>query len=65
MKTFLIVLMALCMVAVLVSLLLGLVNLAKPNHDPGKSNTLMRYRVMFQGAALLVLLVLMMLYRSS
>ena len=65
MKSFLVGLMILCMVAVLGSLLLGLVNLAKPNHDPAKSNSFMRYRVLFQGAALLVLGVLMMLYRSS
>ncbi len=65
MKSVLLVLMILSMVAVVVSLLLGLVNLARPNHDPMRSNRLMRYRVVFQGAALLVFAALMMLYRSS
>jgi uncharacterized BrkB/YihY/UPF0761 family membrane protein len=65
MKGFLVVLMVLCMVAVVGTLFAGLFNLAKPNHDPLVSNKLMRWRVVLQGAALLMFVVLMTLYRSS
>ena len=65
MKTFLIVLMVLCMAAVLVTLFAGLLNLARPGHDPRTSNKLMRWRVMLQGAALLVFALLLSLYRAS
>jgi hypothetical protein len=65
MKTVLVVLMVLCMVAVVGTLFAGLFNLAQPNHDPRLSNKLMRWRVVLQGAALLVFALLMMLYRSS
>ena len=65
MKTVLIVLMVLCMLAVLGTLFAGLINLVRPNHDPRRSNTLMRWRVVLQGAALLVFALLLGLYRSS
>ena len=65
MKTFLIVLMVLCMLAVLGTLAAGMINLVRPDHDPRTSNKLMRYRVILQGAALLVFALLLSLYRSS
>ncbi len=65
MKTFLVILMVLCIVAVVGTLFAGLFNLAKPNHDPRLSNKLMRWRVVLQGAALLVFALLMTIYRSS
>jgi hypothetical protein len=65
MKTILIILMVLCMVAVLGTLFAGMLNLVRPDHDPRTSNKLMRWRVMLQGAALLVFALLITLYRSS
>lgn len=65
MKTFLLLLMGLCMLAVLGTLFAGLITLVRPNHDPRLSNKLMRWRVVLQGAALLVFALLLSLYRSS
>ena len=65
MKTVLIVLMVLCMLAVLGTLFAGLIHLVRPNHDPRTSNKLMRWRVILQGAALLVFALLLSLYKSS
>ena len=65
MKPFLIALMVLCMLAVLGTLFLGLFNMARPGHDPARSNVLMRWRVILQGAALLVFALLLALYRSA
>jgi hypothetical protein len=65
MKTVLVVLMILCMVAVVGTLFAGLFTMAQPNHDPRRSNKLMRYRVVFQGAALAVFAALMLLYKSN
>jgi threonine/homoserine/homoserine lactone efflux protein len=65
MKTFLVILMVLLMLAVLATLFAGLFTLARPNHDPMRSNTFMRWRVILQGAALLVFALLMGLYKSS
>jgi hypothetical protein len=52
------------MFATLGVLFAGLVGLAKGNGDPARSNQLMRWRVILQGAALLLFLLLMTLLRS-
>ncbi|MBX5454564.1 MAG: twin transmembrane helix small protein [Acidobacteriia bacterium] len=57
------VLLALVMIAVLGVLLAGVVGLAR-GEDPRRSNRLMRWRVILQGVALLLLLVLLELWRS-
>jgi hypothetical protein len=57
------VLLALVMIAVLGVLLAGVVGLARGD-DPRRSNRLMRWRVILQGVALLLLLVLLELWRS-
>jgi hypothetical protein len=55
MSTFLLILMALAMVAVLASLFAGLVSMARGGeHNRRNSNKMMRMRVMFQGLALLL-----------
>jgi hypothetical protein len=64
MKTFLALCVALLMFATLGVLFAGLVGLAKGNGDPARSNQLMRWRVILQGAALLLFLLLMTLLRS-
>ncbi len=58
MRVVLLILLVLTLVGVVASLFAGLVNLSRADHDPRTSNRLMRYRVMFQGAALLVLALL-------
>lgn len=63
MRTLLLILLVFTLIGVVASLLAGLVNLARTDHDPRTSNRLMRYRVLFQGAALLVLALLFSLLR--
>ena len=64
MKTFLALCVAVLMLATLGVLFAGLVGLAKGSGDPARSNQLMRWRVILQGAALLLFLLLMTLLRS-
>ena len=51
MQTFFTIAIALCLVAVLGTLVMGLVQMVRGN-DPRKSNKLMQQRVLFQGIAL-------------
>ena len=60
MTTFLIILVAAAMLATLGVLLAGVFGLARGS-DPMRSNVLMRWRVVLQGAALLLVLLLMAL----
>jgi hypothetical protein len=64
MKTFLALCVALLMFATLGVLFAGLVGLARGGGDPARSNQLMRWRVILQGAALLLFLLLMTLLHS-
>ncbi len=64
MKTFLTVLIVILMIATLGVLFAGLIGMARPSHDPARSNRLMRWRVILQGAALLLFMILMSLLRS-
>jgi len=62
-KTFLTILLVLVMLGVVGVLFAGLIGLARePN--PERSNRLMRWRVILQGSAILLLLILMSLLRS-
>jgi len=63
-KTFLTVLVVLLMLATVGVLFAGLIGLARGSPDPARSNRLMRWRVILQGSALLLLLILMSLLRS-
>lgn len=65
MTTFLTILLVLAMGATLVSLFMGMVGMVG-NGDSGgaKSNALMRYRVLFQGAALAIFALLLMTMRG-
>jgi hypothetical protein len=51
MKTFFTIAIALCLLAVLGTLVMGLVQMVRGN-DPRKSNRLMQQRVLIQGIAL-------------
>ena len=64
MKTFLTVLIVLLMIATLAVLVAGMVGLVRGGGDPARSNRLMRWRVILQGAALLLFAILMTLLRS-
>lgn len=63
MKIFLIVLLALAMAGTLGVLFAGLIGAVRGG-DPARSNRLMRWRVVMQGAALLIFLLLLTLLRS-
>jgi hypothetical protein len=64
MKTVLIVLVVLALAGTLGVLLAGVFGLARGGGDPRRSNMLMRWRVILQATALLLLLLLMTLFRS-
>jgi hypothetical protein len=63
-KTFLTVLVVLLMLATLGVLFAGLIGLARGSPDPRRSNRLMQWRVILQGGAILLLIILMTLLRS-
>ena len=63
-KTFLAILVALLMFATLGVLFAGLLGLVRGGGNPVRSNQLMRWRVILQGAALLLFALLMTLLRS-
>lgn len=65
MRTFIIILLVLVMLGVLGVLFAGIVSLVRGGGDPKRSNRLMRWRVILQGAALLLLAVLMTLLRHT
>jgi len=63
-KTFLAILVAILMFATLGVLFAGLFGLVLGGGDPKRSNKLMQWRVILQGAALLLFALLMSLLRS-
>lgn len=63
-KTFLTILIIILMIATLGVLFAGLIGLARPGHDPRRSNQLMRWRVILQGTVILLLMILLSLLRS-
>jgi hypothetical protein len=63
MITFLEILVVLAMVGVFGVLVAGMVGLVRGNNDPARSNRLMRWRIILQGAALLLFALLMTLLR--
>jgi len=65
MTTALTVLVILAMVATVGTLLFGLIGVARGSPDPARSNRLMRYRVVFQGVAVLLFVGLLSLLKRS
>ncbi len=63
MVTFITVLLVLAMLGTLGTLFAGMLGLVRTDANPGKSNALMRWRVILQGAALLLFVLLMMITR--
>ncbi len=64
MHIILLVLIGLALLGTLGVLFAGVITLAQPNHDPRRSNALMRWRVVLQGTALLLLALLLALARG-
>ena len=64
MKTFLEILIVLLMLGTLGVLFAGLFGLVRGGGDPRRSNKLMQWRVILQGAALLLFALLMTLLKS-
>jgi hypothetical protein len=63
MKIFLMVLLGIDMLAVVVVMLVGAVGMANLSRDPRVSNRLMRWRVILQGVAVGLVVLLMMMGR--
>jgi hypothetical protein len=63
MKMFLEILVGMAMLGTLGVLFAGMVGLVRGGNDPTRSNALMRWRVVLQGAALLLFMLLMSLMR--
>ncbi len=59
MKTFLMIVLGIDMIAVVVVMLVGAVGMANLSRDPRVSNRLMRWRVLLQGAAIGLVVILM------
>jgi hypothetical protein len=59
MKIFLMVLLGIDMLAVVVVMLVGALGMANPGRDPRTSNKLMRWRVILQGVAIGLVVILM------
>jgi hypothetical protein len=64
MRIVLLILIGLALLGTLGVLFAGVINLAQPNHDPRRSNVLMRWRIVLQGTALLLLAILLLLARG-
>jgi hypothetical protein len=64
MHIILLLLIALALLGTLGVLFAGVITLGQPNHDPRRSNVLMRWRVVLQGSALLLLALLLLLARG-
>ena len=64
MKTFVLVLMVLAMAGTVGVLIVGMVGMVRGGGSPARSNTLMRWRIILQAAALLLFIGLMSLLRA-
>jgi hypothetical protein len=61
MKLFLLVLLGIDMLAVVAVMLAGALGMANPGRDPRTSNKLMRWRVILQGIAIGLVVILMLM----
>lgn len=61
MDTVMTIAIGLALLATLVVLIMGVLNLAKKDHDPRKSNKLMRYRVILQASAVAMIFIVLWL----
>eukprot|EP01037_Dinobryon_pediforme_P001530 gene1530-1553_t len=63
MITFLTVLVGLGMIGTLATLFAGMIGIARPGSSPKRSNKLMQWRVIFQGATLVLFALLLLMLR--
>jgi hypothetical protein len=63
MKTALTILVGLCMLATLGVMLAGMLGLVRSDGNAGRSNTLMRWRVVLQGVTLALFALLLLVMR--
>jgi hypothetical protein len=63
MKLFLMILLGLDMLAVVAVMLVGALGMASPSRNPRTSNKLMRWRVILQGVAIALVVMLMAMGR--
>jgi hypothetical protein len=63
MKTVLTILVGLCMLATLGVMLAGMLGLVRSDGNAGRSNTLMRWRVVLQGVTLALFTLLLLVMR--
>jgi len=63
MQTVLVVVLVLLMIGTLGVLVMGVIGMVRGGGDPARSNRLMRYRVAFQAAALVIFGLLLMLLK--
>jgi hypothetical protein len=63
MKTALTILVGICMLATLGIMLAGMLGLVRSDGNAGRSNTLMRWRVVLQGATLALFALLLLVMR--
>ena len=63
MITFLTVLVVIGMIGTVGTLFAGMIGIARPGSSPKRSNRLMQFRVIFQGATLLLFMLLLLLLR--
>jgi hypothetical protein len=61
MEGFLTAAIVLALVATLVVLLMGVMNMFRKDHDPRTSNKLMRYRIILQAAAVALIVIVLWL----
>jgi hypothetical protein len=64
MTTLLIILTGMAMLATLGTLFAGMLGIARGANNPGRSNALMRWRVMLQGLSLGLFVLLLLLLKS-
>jgi hypothetical protein len=64
MRTILTILVGLAMLGTLGVLFAGMLGLVRGGGDPRRSNALMRWRVLLQGVALLLFIILLSILRS-
>lgn len=64
MITVFIILTGMAMLATLGTLFAGMLGIVRGSNDPGRSNALMRWRVMLQGLSLALFVVLLLLLKS-
>jgi hypothetical protein len=65
MRTFLTILLVIAMLAVVGTLFAGMVGLVRGGDDRQRSNQLMRWRVILQGVALAIFVLLLLVLRDS